>query len=201
VEPGPTRNLYLAYVGVAVAAPLVMLVYLRLDLVCAPRAIVSEAICGALALGFLTPAVLRGSRPLLTAALAAPAIMVPLTPIVMFSVLGWDGVVHGHLIAFFTFEAIAAVEIVLIVLMLRWKSRCCVARGDGQVAGSQAGNLHRHERNVEVCCCDERKQDCKKPENLKGKPEDCTPEQIRTCHGNSGKHPDTSAGVREEQPA
>jgi hypothetical protein len=119
----PVRNLYLAYVGVAIAAPLVMLVYLQLDLVCAPRAIVSESVCGALALAFLTPAVLRGSRPLYLAALVAPAIMIPLTPVVMLSVLGWDGVVHGHLIAFFTFELIAAVEIVLIVRMLQETTR------------------------------------------------------------------------------
>ena len=26
-------------------------------------------------------------------------------------------------------------------------------------------------------------------ENLKGKPQDCTPEQIRECHGNSAGHP------------
>ena len=39
---------------------------------------------------------------------------------VMLSVLGWDGVVHGHLIAFFTFEAIAGIEIAPIVLMLFW---------------------------------------------------------------------------------
>jgi len=115
----PVRDLYLVYLGIAIAAPLVMFAYLRLGLVCAPRAIVSETICGALALAFLTPAVLRGSRPLYIAALIVPAIMIPLAPVVMLSVLGWDGVVHGHLIAFFTFEAIAAVEIVLIVLMLR----------------------------------------------------------------------------------
>jgi hypothetical protein len=113
------RRLYLGYLAIALAAPLVMFVYLSLGLVCAPRAIVSEAVCGGLALVFLTPAVLRDSRRLLIAALVAPAIMVPLTPVVMFSVLGWDGVVHGHLIAFFTFELIAAAEIALIALMLR----------------------------------------------------------------------------------
>lgn len=32
-------------------------------------------------------------------------------------------------------------------------------------------------------CC------CQKPENLAGKPEECTPEQIRKCHGDSGEHP------------
>ncbi len=30
---------------------------------------------------------------------------------------------------------------------------------------------------------------CEKPENLKGKPEECSPEQIKKCHGTSGKHP------------
>ena len=32
-------------------------------------------------------------------------------------------------------------------------------------------------------CC------CQKPENLVGKPGECTPEQIRKCHGDSGEHP------------
>ena len=30
---------------------------------------------------------------------------------------------------------------------------------------------------------------CQKPENLKGKPEECSPEQIRKCHGEVAKHP------------
>ena len=29
---------------------------------------------------------------------------------------------------------------------------------------------------------------CEKPENLKGKPGECSPEQIRKCHGEGGKH-------------
>jgi hypothetical protein len=32
-------------------------------------------------------------------------------------------------------------------------------------------------------------QGCQKPENLKGKPQDCTPEQIRECHGDVDAHP------------
>jgi ArsR family transcriptional regulator len=32
------------------------------------------------------------------------------------------------------------------------------------------------------CCCE-------RPEKLKGKPEECTPEQIRDCHGDVKKHP------------
>ena len=30
---------------------------------------------------------------------------------------------------------------------------------------------------------------CMKPENLKGKPEECSPEQIRKCHGDVKGHP------------
>ncbi|MFW6169986.1 MAG: hypothetical protein ACODAD_05810 [Planctomycetota bacterium] len=35
----------------------------------------------------------------------------------------------------------------------------------------------------------ERKKCCEKPEELKGKPEECTPEQIRKCHGDAREHP------------
>ncbi|MBW1697924.1 MAG: winged helix-turn-helix transcriptional regulator [Deltaproteobacteria bacterium] len=30
---------------------------------------------------------------------------------------------------------------------------------------------------------------CEHPEKLKGKPEDCSPEQIRECHGDTREHP------------
>jgi len=35
------------------------------------------------------------------------------------------------------------------------------------------------------------KKKCEQPERLKGKPEECTPEQIKRCHGNVSmqKHP------------
>ncbi|HUT61689.1 MAG TPA: hypothetical protein VNA25_27945 [Phycisphaerae bacterium] len=36
--------------------------------------------------------------------------------------------------------------------------------------------------------CGEEKT-CQKPENLKGKPEDCSPEQIAKCHGDAAEHP------------
>ena len=42
-------------------------------------------------------------------------------------------------------------------------------------------------------CSGDEKRGCRKPEELKGKPEDCTPEQIRKCHGDE-KHPCTSEG-------
>lgn len=39
-----------------------------------------------------------------------------------------------------------------------------------------------------MCGHDDAKNRCQKPENLKGKPEDCTPEQIRECHGSDAEH-------------
>lgn len=38
--------------------------------------------------------------------------------------------------------------------------------------------------------CDPAKQ-CTKPENLKTTPEECTPEQIKECHGDTEEHPCT----------
>ena len=36
--------------------------------------------------------------------------------------------------------------------------------------------------------CDAKKK-CQRPEELKGVPENCSPEQIRKCHGDAGDHP------------
>ncbi|MFW6108534.1 MAG: hypothetical protein ACOC8D_01845 [bacterium] len=33
------------------------------------------------------------------------------------------------------------------------------------------------------------KSGCQKPENLEGKPQDCSPEQSRQCHGDAAGHP------------
>jgi len=43
----------------------------------------------------------------------------------------------------------------------------------------------------------EEKKGCQRPEELKGRPEDCSPEQIQKCHGDDGEHPCAEAD-REE---
>jgi len=48
-----------------------------------------------------------------------------------------------------------------------------------------------------MCCCDENKKGCQKPENLKGKPEDCSAEQIKKCHGEGAQHPCTGEAKDE----
>jgi ArsR family transcriptional regulator len=37
-----------------------------------------------------------------------------------------------------------------------------------------------------MCTC---KTECQKPEELKAKPEECSPEQILKCHGEVPEHP------------
>ena len=44
--------------------------------------------------------------------------------------------------------------------------------------------------------CDEKKA-CQKPENLKGDPKECSPEQIEECHGDVEEHPCDKAGEDE----
>jgi len=36
--------------------------------------------------------------------------------------------------------------------------------------------------------CKKDEKCCQKPDKLKGKPEDCTPEQIEECHGSEKNH-------------
>ena len=42
-----------------------------------------------------------------------------------------------------------------------------------------------------MCCChdDKSRAECQKPEKLRGKPSECTPEQIKECHGDVAGHP------------
>jgi ArsR family transcriptional regulator, arsenate/arsenite/antimonite-responsive transcriptional repressor len=41
-----------------------------------------------------------------------------------------------------------------------------------------------HKEGKKMCDCK-----CQYPEKLKGKPEECTPKQIKECHGDSEEHP------------
>ena len=47
--------------------------------------------------------------------------------------------------------------------------------------------------------CEKENSGCQKPENLKGRPEDCSPEQIRKCHGDVKEHPCVKAGEAEDK--
>jgi len=65
-------------------------------------------------------------------------------------------------------------------------------RWAGPAVGTE-GLCHRVEAMTRGCAGEEVKAMCQccceRPEKLKGKPEQCTPEQIKECHGESGNHP------------
>lgn len=44
----------------------------------------------------------------------------------------------------------------------------------------------------------EEKQGCQKPEELKGDPKKCSPEQIKECHGDVQEHPCAPADAKDE---
>jgi hypothetical protein len=47
-----------------------------------------------------------------------------------------------------------------------------------------------------MCCAEDRKR-CQCPSELKGTPKDCTPEQIKKCHGSEKDHPCTEEEKKE----
>ena len=49
----------------------------------------------------------------------------------------------------------------------------------------QQEEISGERRTSQMCCTD----CCQHPEKLKGKPEECTPEQIKECHGEVKEHP------------
>jgi hypothetical protein len=44
-------------------------------------------------------------------------------------------------------------------------------------------------KEVTEMCKSESKKGCEHPEKLKGKPGECSPEQIKECHGQVVEHP------------
>ena len=47
--------------------------------------------------------------------------------------------------------------------------------------------------------CNQKKESCQKPENLKGNPEDCSLAQIKECHGDAKAHPCVTKTSDERQ--
>jgi ArsR family transcriptional regulator len=65
-----------------------------------------------------------------------------------------------------------------------------VGTADCQVLQVQRkGSIRKEVKTMCQCCC-------QKPEKLKGKPEECTPQQIKDCHGDAKNHP--CAGEKKE---
>ncbi|MBN1350707.1 hypothetical protein JXJ21_14920, partial [candidate division KSB1 bacterium] len=101
-----------------VCAPAIFFIYLKHDLVCAPRAIVSSAIFGVFPLVFLTIAFLKKKKAFYYFTLLVLIIEIIITPIIMLDRLGREKFFNERLLAFFTFEGIAIVQSIMVVMLL-----------------------------------------------------------------------------------
>ena len=112
------KKLYFVFLGVVIFAPILFYFYLKRDLVCAPRAITASAIFGIVPLFLLTAAILRKNVVFYYLSLLILVIEIIITPVIMLKRLGWDKLVNERLLAFFTFEGITIIQIIIVVLLL-----------------------------------------------------------------------------------
>ena len=112
------KKLYLTYICIVICAPIVFLIYLKNDLVCAPRAIAASTIFGVVPLLLLTIAIFKKKRNFFYFSLFVLIIEVIITPVIMLKRLGWEKFVNERLLAFFTFEGFAMIQIFITVLLL-----------------------------------------------------------------------------------
>ena len=112
------KKLYIIFIGTVICAPIIFLIYLQNDLVCAPRAILSSAIFGLIPLIILTIAILQKKRILYYFALLVLIIEFIITPIIMINRLGWEKFINERLLAFFTFEGVILIQFVIIIFLL-----------------------------------------------------------------------------------
>jgi len=112
------KKLYFVFLGIAICAPILFYFYLKHDLVCAPRAITASAIFGVVPLFFLTVAIMKKKVIFYRLSLLTLVIEIIITPIIMLRRLGWDKLVNERLLAFFTFEGIAVIQIIIVFLLL-----------------------------------------------------------------------------------
>jgi hypothetical protein len=104
---------------VVVCAPIVFFIYWKNDLVCAPRAITASAIFGIIPLILLTVGILKERGIFFYLALAVLVVEILITPVIMLKRLGWEKFAGERLLAFFTFEGIAIVQIVIVLLLFK----------------------------------------------------------------------------------
>ena len=112
------KKLYFTYICIVICAPIIFLMYLKHDLVCAPRAIIASAIFGVIPLSLLTIAIFKKKKNFFYFSLLVLIIEIIITPIIMVKRLGPEKFINERLLAFFTFESIAIIQISITVLLL-----------------------------------------------------------------------------------
>ena len=112
------KKLYFVFSGIVICAPILFYIYLKHDLVCAPRAITASAIFGIVPLLFLTGAILKDKVMFYYLSILSLIVEIIITPVIMLKRLGPDKFINERLLAFFTFEGIAIIQIIIVALLL-----------------------------------------------------------------------------------
>jgi hypothetical protein len=112
------NKLYLTFILTVLFAPVLFFIYLMNNLVCAPRAIIASAIFGVVPLSFLIIGIRKKILFFFYISLCTLIIEIIITPVIMLKKLGWEKFINERLLAFFTFEGIATVQIIIIILIL-----------------------------------------------------------------------------------
>jgi len=112
------KKLFMIFVISVICAPIIFLIYYNNGLVCAPRAIFSSALFGIVPLIFLTIAITKTKKIFYYFSLCVLIIEVIITPIIMLKNLGWEKFITERLLAFFTFEGFALLQIIVVILLL-----------------------------------------------------------------------------------
>ncbi len=107
------------FVAAVIVAPMVFWAYWRSDLVCLPRAIFSSALFGVVPLLALLAALKWKHEILYHLTFLVFIIEMVATPLIMLHRLGWEKFAGERLLAFFTFEGFALLEIVLVFSIYR----------------------------------------------------------------------------------
>lgn len=113
------KRLYFIFIITVILAPIIFVIYLKNDLVCAPRAILSSVIFGVIPLLFLSIAVIKKKNKFYYFSQIVLIVEIIITPVIMIIKLGWEKFLNERLLAFFTFEGVAIIQFLIIVLLLQ----------------------------------------------------------------------------------
>jgi DNA-binding transcriptional ArsR family regulator len=94
------------------------------------------------------------------------------------------GLVTGEKRGYWTHYAVEKGMLEKVIGELQNLTHLSMIGGSGcQITRVQEKGFVRKEVKAMCQCC------CQNPEKLKGKPEECTPQQIKDCHGDEKNHP------------
>jgi len=112
------KKLFLFYILSIIIAPIIFFIYYNLDLVCEPRAYIFEIITGGISLGLFFLAYKFKKIILFGITAIVPIYVIIIAPITMVKKLGAEKWLNERLIAFYTFELFAIMQLIIISIFI-----------------------------------------------------------------------------------